>query len=283
MKALGQAAVCLLALAGMTAAKPAAADAMTVGAALQQARAQGCQGRPGLRQGLVHQAQLDRVAQALSRGQELQAALREQGYRSLRAGSLSLRGYPSTQELALGLRQQACKALLDTDWKEAGWYRKGDAAWIVLAAPFTPPRPEDQVQMREQVLQEVNRARAQARRCGEQSFAAAPPLKPNTQLERAAQAHAADMAEHSYFSHTGRDGSQVGQRATRADYPWRRVGENLAAGQTTAAQAVQGWLDSPGHCANLMQSAFTETGLAYAVNLRSEGGIYWVQMLGTPR
>jgi uncharacterized protein YkwD len=272
-----------LALAGLAAPGQAAADATAVGAALQQARAQGCQGRPGLRQSLVQQAALDRVAQAVSRGADLQAALREQGYRSLRAGSLSMRGYASAQDLAQGLRQQACKALLDADWKEAGWYRRGDAAWIVLAAPFSPPRPQEQAQVRAQVLQETNRARAQARRCGDQFFAAAPPLQPNAFLERAAQAHAADMAEHSYFSHTGRDGSQVGQRATRADYAWRRVGENLAAGQTTAAQAVQGWLDSPGHCANLMQAAYTEMGLAYEVNLRSEGGIYWVQVLGTPR
>jgi uncharacterized protein YkwD len=61
------------------------------------------------------------------------------------------------------------------------------------------------------------------------------------------------------------------------------VGENLAAGQTTAAQAVQGWLDSPGHCANLMQPGFTQMGLAFAVNLQSPQGIYWAQVLGTPR
>lgn len=273
----------VLPLALLASPGPAAADSAAVVAALQQARAQGCQGRPGLRQPLVHQSQLDRVAQALSRGQDLQAALRADGYRSLRTGSLSLRGYVGERGLAQGLRQQACQALLDPDWREAGWHQSGDASWIVLAAPFTPPRPQDPAQVREQVLQEVNRARAQARRCGEQFFAAAPPLKPHALLDGAAQAHATDMAEHSYFSHTGRDGSQVGQRASRADYAWRRVGENLAAGQTTAAQAVQGWLDSPGHCANLMQPAYTEMGLAYAVNLRSEGGIYWVQVLGTPR
>jgi uncharacterized protein YkwD len=47
---------------------------------------------------------------------------------------------------------------------------------------------------------------------------------------------------------------------------------------------VQGWLDSPGHCANIMNDDFTEMGAAYAVNTaREPARIYWTQVLGTPR
>jgi uncharacterized protein YkwD len=138
-------------------------------------------------------------------------------------------------------------------------------------------------QVRAEVLERVNQARAQPRRCGSQNMPSAPPLQLHPLLDRAAELHASDMSLRGYFSHTGLDGSQVGQRASRVGYVWLRVGENLAAGQTTPAEAVQGWLDSPSHCANLMQAAYTEMGLAYAVNLQGREGIHWVQMLGTPR
>jgi uncharacterized protein YkwD len=90
------------------------------------------------------------------------------------------------------------------------------------------------------------------------------------------------MAGLSFFSHTGSDGSQVAERARRSGYAWRSVGENIAAGQMTAEAAMQGWIKSPSHCANLMQPGYTEMGLAFAVNPQSESGVYWVQVFGLP-
>ena len=46
--------------------------------------------------------------------------------------------------------------------------------------------------------------------------------------------------------------------------------------------AVAGWIKNPGHCANLMNPAFTEMGVAFAVDPRSEMGVYWTQAFGTP-
>lgn len=46
---------------------------------------------------------------------------------------------------------------------------------------------------------------------------------------------------------------------------------------------MQGWIDSPGHCANPMDARFTEMGLAYAVDARSRAGIYWTQVFATPQ
>ncbi len=90
------------------------------------------------------------------------------------------------------------------------------------------------------------------------------------------------MARHSNMAHTGSDGSTPADRATRAGYRWRSVGENIAAGQTTPEAAVESWLKSPPHCANLMAPQFTEMGVAYSVDTASKAGIYWAQLLGTP-
>ncbi len=155
--------------------------------------------------------------------------------------------------------------------------------WLVLASRFTPPAPEQAGAIGQRVLDLVNLARAQPRTCGTQAFAPAGPLRWNDVLARAGQAHSTDMAAYSYFSHDGRDGSKPAQRATRAGYNWRATGENIAGGQTSAEAAVQGWIDSPPHCANLMGAQFTEMGVAFAVNSQSKLGIYWTQMFGTPR
>ena len=69
----------------------------------------------------------------------------------------------------------------------------------------------------------------------------------------------------------------------RAGYRYRAMGENIAGGQTRPEDAVTGWIDSPGHCANLMNPAFTEMGVAVAVNRKSRMGVYWTLEFGTPR
>ncbi|UUZ56329.1 CAP domain-containing protein [Massilia sp. H-1] len=106
----------------------------------------------------------------------------------------------------------------------------------------------------------------------------------NDTLAAAAHAHSADMAAQRYLNHTGKDGRMVAERAAAAGYQASRIGENIAAGQASADEVVQGWLDSPGHCANLMNEDFSEMGAAYAVNrARAPARIYWTQVLGTPR
>jgi len=134
------------------------------------------------------------------------------------------------------------------------------------------------------VLDLVNDASARPRRCGGQAFLAAPPLRWNDTLAGASLRHAEDMARNNYFSHGGRDGSSPGVRAERSGYRYRAIGENIAGGpQMTPEVAVAGWIKSPGHCANLMNSVFTEMGAAFAVDPRSELGVYWAQEFGAPR
>jgi uncharacterized protein YkwD len=133
------------------------------------------------------------------------------------------------------------------------------------------------------VLELVNAARAQERNCGRQSFAPAAPLKSSPVLASAAAAHARDMAEHAELTHTGSDGSKPADRITRAGYEWRGSGENVAAGQRNADAVVAAWLESPGHCVNIMEPNFTEMGVAFVEVPGANPGIYWAQSFATPR
>ena len=123
----------------------------------------------------------------------------------------------------------------------------------------------------------VNNARAVSRSCGGSDYPAVPALAWNCLLETAALNHASSMADNDYFSHTGLDGSSPGDRITAAGYIWRAYAENIAAGYADAEAAMAGWLESPGHCANIMNSSVTELGAGAAENATSQYGIYWNQ------
>jgi len=131
-----------------------------------------------------------------------------------------------------------------------------------------------------EILTYVNQARSKSCLCGSTTYPAAPALLLNDQLNSAATKHATDMATYNYFSHTGRDGSTPWARMTREGYVWRRAGENIAAGYTTARAVVDGWLRSPGHCANLMNANFKDLGVGYAYGASSTYKRYWVQNFG---
>jgi uncharacterized protein YkwD len=177
-----------------------------------------------------------------------------------------------------------CRLLLSQEFTDVGISRTGDQWLVVLARPFQPLALPAWPDAGKTILQAVNAARATARMCGDQRFGPAPAVAWNDLLGNAALAHSRDMAQHRYFSHQGQDGSQPGDRARQAGYNWRRVGENIASGLASPEEAVAGWLDSPGHCANLMNPGFTEMGAAYAINPASETGTaYWTQVFATPR
>jgi len=94
--------------------------------------------------------------------------------------------------------------------------------------------------------------------------AGAAPVTYNAQLDAAAQAHSDDMLAQDYFSHTGANGSSIGDRATAAGYNWRAIGENIAQGQGNENLAMNGWISSPGHQANNVRTSFKEFGLGRA-------------------
>lgn len=146
------------------------------------------------------------------------------------------------------------------------------------------PTPDSAMAEKElQMVTLVNEARATGYTCGQYGyFPPAPPLGPQDLLAAAAQAHSDDMVANDFFSHTGSDGSEPWDRMSEQGYRWSRAGENIAAGYSDAAAATRGLLDSPGHCQNIMNPAFTEIGVGVATG-DSDYGIYWTQKFGTPR
>ena len=120
----------------------------------------------------------------------------------------------------------------------------------------------------------------------ERAKAGLQPLRLNNQLVDAAQDHSDDMARDDFFSHTGADGSSVSDRVRASGYQYSTTGENIAAGQTTAAEVVRGWMNSPGHRANILNGNYTEIGVGYEYLQNDTGSVnynhYWTQVFGTP-
>jgi uncharacterized protein YkwD len=232
---------------------------------------------------LVRQPALERAAARLARGQSLKDSLRDSGYRATASRFISIIGAGAGGIAFAQLEKNYCRELLDGALTDIGVYYDARQLWIVMAAPFAPRVALSQEAAAQRVLELTNEARTQPRRCGDRPFGAARPLSRSAVLGRAALAHAEDMARHSYFSHTGRDGSKPAGRVTRAGYKFRAAGENIAAGPSTPENVVAGWVRSAGHCANLMNPAFTEMGVAFAVEGNSEYGVYWAQVLAVPR
>ncbi|QQM45883.1 CAP domain-containing protein [Streptomyces liliifuscus] len=104
------------------------------------------------------------------------------------------------------------------------------------------------------------------------------PLAVDPLLTDAAQAHSADMVARAFYSHTSPDGSEPWHRAAAAGSTRRTIGENIACGQRSAAEVVQGWMDSPGHRANILKPAFTHIGVGFEGG--GSAGTYWTQLFG---
>lgn len=97
------------------------------------------------------------------------------------------------------------------------------------------------------------------------------PVAPDPELTAAAQAYAQTMAATGHFAHRGPDGSSSGARARQAGCSWRAAAENIAWGQRSESEVLQGWADSAGHRRNMLNAGYTRFGLGRA-------GTYWVLM-----
>jgi uncharacterized protein YkwD len=99
-------------------------------------------------------------------------------------------------------------------------------------------------------------------------------------LAKVASGHSLDMAKRNYFDHRTPEGRTVRDRVNASGYKTKLVGENLAGGDPEISSAVQGWLDSPAHCENLMNPQFNEVAVACVGQAGSEWGTYWTMVLG---
>ncbi|MEU3253816.1 CAP domain-containing protein [Streptomyces sp. NPDC006997] len=146
-------------------------------------------------------------------------------------------------------------------------HRSGDTYWTALwARPLTPAELE-RTAGRVVDLTNAERARAGLR-----------PLTVDPLLTAAAQAHSADMVARDFYSHTSPDGSHPWDRAAAAGSARRTIGENIACGQRSPTEVVTGWMNSPGHRANILKPAFTHVGIGFAGGGRA--GTYWTQLFG---
>ncbi|WP_349617376.1 CAP domain-containing protein [Azotobacter salinestris] len=213
---------------------------------------------------------------------DLRESLSLAAYPLVNAQAINLSGPRDAQAAMTILQQSFCQVVLDPQFVDIGVSHAGRDWRIVLARPLLAGRMGDWQAEGQKLLERINAARAQPRQCGGQSFAAAPPLAWNATLASAAESHSRAMANGNFFDHKDRDGRTPSDRAELAGYTGALVGENIAAALDGAGKVVDGWLASPGHCANLMNPQFSELGAAYAADPKSDAGIYWTALFGAP-
>ncbi|MFD6417879.1 CAP domain-containing protein [Streptomyces sp. NPDC060194] len=145
--------------------------------------------------------------------------------------------------------------------------RSGEIYWTALwARPLTP---DGLARTTAEVVTLTNAERASA---------GLRPLAADPRLATAAQAYSTDMAARDFYSHTSPEGLEPRDRAVAAGATHRGIGENIACGQRTAADVVRGWMNSPGHRANILRPDFTHIGTGFSGGGRA--GTYWTQLFG---
>lgn len=151
----------------------------------------------------------------------------------------------------------------------------------VVDAGLPAAPPDSWVAFEDEVNARVNALRAAGGTCGaDEHFPPARPLLKDARLVEAARAHALDMAVNRYFAHESQDGRSPFTRMAQAGYSGFAAAENIAAGQRTPAEVVEGWRTSPGHCRNLYDADLNEVGLGYLYDPGSPYRHYWVQDFG---
>ena len=238
---------------------------------------------PGIRSQLKETSALDGVAGRLRRGDSLHNALGMLPARPAFATTMHLAGLTDDHSIATAVAGRFCHDLADPRLSEIGVAGSGRELWIVVVAPLDVPAPGEQPAVAREVLARVNAARAAGHRCGSRAYPPVAPVRLIFSLSNVALEHSTDMARASSLEHRGRDGSLPADRVRRSGYAAQLVGENIAGGVPNAAEVVTGWLDSPAHCANIMDARFSEMGLAYAIEPRSQLQIYWTQLFAAPR
>jgi uncharacterized protein YkwD len=126
------------------------------------------------------------------------------------------------------------------------------------------------------MLRLINEQRTAGCKCGDTDMPPAPKLKWNDLLAQAAYHHSVDMYTHHSFSHTSTDGRSPDDRIKATGYTATTWGENIAVGYSNENSVIQGWMQSSGHCANIMNKYLTEVGVG-------REGNYWTMVLACPR
>lgn len=167
----------------------------------------------------------------------------------------------------------------DTLWKISVRYQIGLSEIIAANSQFKNPDliyPGQKVNIptiratksiESQVIQLTNQERAKN---------GLKPLAADWQLSRVARYKSADMRDKNYFSHTSPTYGSPFTMMKNFGINYRSAGENIAAGQRTANEVVQSWMNSPGHRKNILSPTYTHIGVGHATG--GNYGHYWTQM-----
>lgn len=131
----------------------------------------------------------------------------------------------------------------------------------------------------------INHLRHTTKKCKSDDIPNKEPLSDliwNEKLANTANLHAKNMVEFNFFSHEGIDGTNVGERALKFEYHWTNIGENIAAGEESLSQVFTDWINSYGHCTNIINPQFSDFGLIKIIspNPNDIYSTYWVLVLG---
>jgi len=134
----------------------------------------------------------------------------------------------------------------------------------------TAPAQEASTEV-QQVLDLVNAERAKA---------GLSPVTLNAELSRMATIKAEDMRDNHYFSHESPTYGSPFDMMSSFGIKYSYAGENIAAGQKTPDEVMKGWMNSPGHKANILNEHYTQIGIGVAKG--GSYGTYWVQSFLRP-
>ncbi len=125
---------------------------------------------------------------------------------------------------------------------------------------------KEEVQVSSEMQEVVNLTNNERAKAGLQA------LQIDTKLTQSAQAKSQDMKDKNYFSHTSPTYGSPFDQMKSFGVSYKSAAENIAMGQRTAAEVVDGWMNSPGHKANIMNASYTHIGVGL-----SDSGYYWTQ------
>ena len=137
--------------------------------------------------------------------------------------------------------------------------------------------PDDWSALERGLYAAVNEQRERGGACDGEAMPPVRPLARDVLLEEAARRHTLDMAERGFFAHDTPEGLSPGDRTAAVGYESGFVGENIARGSLTVAGVMEQWMNSPGHCRNIMNPSWTEIGVGFA---SPEGDPHWTQNFG---
>lgn len=176
---------------------------------------------------------------------------------------------------AILLAASGCSAVDDVLPSEPG----------ACGATRPPPRIGDwdaaAAEFEARVLELTNARRSEGGCCGSRGcFGPSRALVSNENLRAAARLHARDMAQNDYFSHESRDGRSMLDRVRNAGFGGCTVGENIAQGHRDPEAVMAGWMESEGHCANLLAPRYRTLGVGYYDGPDAKLRRLWVQNFG---